>query len=112
VTSTDANNNVSVVSGIQAGNRLPSVPRVQGAAAATYRWSAWRGSSPFLSASAQHVGSRYTLIDDLGAGFGTVNLNALPHTIGGPLTQNAFTFNPELPAYTLANMRLGVTRIS
>jgi iron complex outermembrane receptor protein len=112
VTSTDANNNVTVVSGIQAGNRLPSVPRVQGAAAATYRWSAWRGSAPFLSASAQHVGSRYTLIDDLGAGFGIVNLNALPHTIGGPLTQNAFTFNPELPAYTLANMRLGVTRSS
>jgi iron complex outermembrane receptor protein len=112
VTSTDANNNVTVVSGIRAGNRLPSVPKVQGAAAATYRWSAWRGSTPFLSASAQHVGSRYTLIDDLGAGFGTVSLNALPHTIGGPLTQNAFTFNPELPAYTLANMRIGMTRSS
>ena len=56
------------------------------------------------------MGSRYTLIDDLSAGSGTVNLNALPHTIGGPLTQSTFTFNPELPAYNLANMRVGVTR--
>ena len=110
VTSTDASNNVSVVAGIKSGNRLPSVPKLQGAAAATYRWSAWRGATPFLSASARYVGSRYTLIDDLGSGFGTVNFNALPHVIGAPLTQSTFTFNPELAAYTLANMRVGLTR--
>jgi iron complex outermembrane receptor protein len=63
-----------------------------------------------VSASVHHVGSRYTLIDDLATGYGTVNLKALPNTIGGPLTQNTFTFTPELKAYTLANARVGVTR--
>jgi iron complex outermembrane receptor protein len=110
LTSTDANNNVTVVSGIKAGNRLPSVPEVQGSAAATYRWRARGGSQPFVSASYRYVGSRYTLIDDLSAGSGTVNLTALPHTIGGPLSQNSFTFNPQLPAYNLANVRFGVSR--
>jgi len=112
LTSTDANHNVSVVSGIKSGNRLPSVPQVQGSAAATYRWLTGVGHSlqPFLSASVRHVGSRYTLIDDLATGYGTVPLNAFPNSVGGPLTQNTFTFNPELPAYTLANMRVGVTR--
>lgn len=112
LTSTDANKNVSIVSGIKSGNRLPSVPQVQGAAAATYRWLSvvGRNSRPFVSASVRYVGSRYTLIDDLATGFGTVNMNAFPHAVGGPLSQNTFTFNPELPAYTLANARVGVTR--
>lgn len=112
LTSTDANNNVSVVAGIKSGNRLPSVPQVQGAAAATYRWFSSVGQSlqPFVTASVRHVGSRYTLIDDQAAGYGTVPLNAFPHTIGGPLTQNTFTFNPQLKAYDLANVRLGVDR--
>ena len=112
LTSTDASNNVAVVSGIKSGNRLPSVPQVQGSAAATYRWLTGVGhnSQPFVSASVRHVGSRYTLIDDLASGYGTVNLKAFPNTIGGPLTQNTFTFNPELPAYNLANVRVGLTR--
>ena len=110
LTSTDANGRTSVVSGIESGNRLPSVPRVQGSAAATYRWSAVRGALPALTASLRHVGSRYTLIDDLGSGFGTVPLDAFPNAVGGPLTQHTFTFDPLLPAYTLANLRFGVTR--
>jgi len=43
-------------------------------------------------------------------GFGAVNLLSpvIPHTIGGPLTQNTFYFNPKLPAYDIINLRLGV----
>ncbi|MFN2633173.1 MAG: TonB-dependent receptor, partial [Thermoanaerobaculia bacterium] len=37
LTSTDKNGNVTVVSGIQSGERLPSVPRFQAALAATYQ---------------------------------------------------------------------------
>jgi iron complex outermembrane receptor protein len=110
LTSTDNSGTVSVVSGIKSGNRLPSVPEVQGATAATYRWRLAGGSQPFASASYRYVGSRYTLIDDLAEGFGTVPLNAFPSSIGGPLSQNSFTFNPELPAYGLANLRVGVSR--
>ena len=33
-------------------------------------------------------------------------------TIGGPLTQDVFRFDPLLPAYTLLNLRLGVRKSS
>jgi iron complex outermembrane receptor protein len=110
LTSTDNTGATTVVGGIEKGNRLPSVPKVQAAAAATYRWPmrAWQG---FLSGAMQHIGSRYTLMEDLAGGFGTVNINSFaPNTIGGPLTQQSFTFRAELPAYTLANVRTGVRR--
>jgi iron complex outermembrane recepter protein len=29
-------------------------------------------------------------------------------TIGGPLTQSTFTFDPELPSYTIVNVRGGI----
>lgn len=110
LTSTAANGTVSVVAGIEEGNRLPSVPELQLAAAATYQWQMGRGSLGYLTGTYQHVGSRFTQIDDHAAGFGTVNLLSLPNTIGGPLTASTFTFDPELPAYNIANLRLGLLR--
>ena len=97
--------------GIQAGNRLPSVPKVQWTAAATYRWPVGAGSRGFVSGSYNFVGSRYTLIDDQAVGAGTVNMNSFAgDTIGGPLTQATFKFNPLLPSYSLVNLRTGLTR--
>jgi iron complex outermembrane receptor protein len=114
LTSTDASGNVSVVSGIREGNRLPSVPRVQAAAAATFRWPLRSGAQAFLTGTYHHVGSRYTQIDDFAAGLGTVDMTQFEAedgaTIGGPLTQTTFRFDPELPAYNLVNARVGVTR--
>lgn len=110
------------VSGMAEGNRLPSVPQVQVTAAATYGWQVGRGSRAFISGSYQHIGSRFTLIDDQGFSiacppaepdcpFGVVNLNSFgDNTIGGPLTQSVFRFNPELPAYDILNLRVGLTR--
>jgi iron complex outermembrane receptor protein len=101
----------NIISGIKEGNRLPSVPQVQFSGAATYGWFVAAGSRAFLSGSFQYTGSRYTLIDDEAPGFGTVNLNAFaPNTIGGPLTQSTFTFDPLLPAYSIVNLRLGLAR--
>jgi iron complex outermembrane receptor protein len=111
VTSTDTAGNVTVVGGIQDGNRLPSVPRVKIAAAVTYRHELGSGAQGSLTGTVQHIGSRYTLMEDLAAGFGTVNLDSFaPNTIGGPLTQQSFQFDPELPAYTLMNLRVAVAR--
>ncbi|MGQ0714172.1 MAG: TonB-dependent receptor [Gemmatimonadaceae bacterium] len=110
LTSTDDAGNVTVISGIRKGNRLPSVPEVQGSASATWRWPFRTGAQGFLTGTFQHVGSRYTQIDDLAPGIGVVNLEALPNTIGGPLTQSTFRFDPLLPAYNLFNLRLGLTR--
>ena len=108
LTSVDASGNVSVVSGIEAGNRLPTVPEVQVAAAATYRWEMSQGWAGYATGTYQHVGSRFTQIGDQAAGFGTVNLLAFaPNNIGGPLTATAFQFDPELPSYDLLNLRVG-----
>ena len=100
-------NSTGVIAGIEEGKRLPTTPLFQTTAAATWRWlmGRWVG---YLSGTFQHVGSRFTQIGDQAAGFGMVDLLALPNTIGGPLTQNTFTFNPELPAYNILNVRVGV----
>ena len=109
LTSTDANGNVTVVAGIESGNRLPTVPEFQMAAAGTYQWQLKNDRLAYLTGTYQHVGSRFTQIGDQAAGFGTVNLLTFPGTIGGPLTQGTFTFDPELPAYDVVNLRFGVT---
>src|SRR5439155_19926414 len=105
--------------------RSPSVPKVQAAAGATYKWEVGPGSRAFISGSYQHVGSHFTAIDDYGRGacwpsdqpncpFGTVALTTFERSggksIGGPLTDTLFTFNPELPAYNLVNVRVGLAR--
>jgi iron complex outermembrane receptor protein len=130
--SVDAAGDSTVISGIVEGNRLPSVPRVQASASATWRWPFRAGAQGFVTGTYQHVGSRYTQIDDLGAALGTrvprvgsefvVDLEGFAKdcdaagncgaTIGGPLSQSTFRFDPELPAYNLVNARVGVTRPS
>jgi iron complex outermembrane recepter protein len=100
----------NIISGIKDGNRLPSVPQVQLSGAATYGWFVTAGSRAFISGSYQYSGSHYTLIDDEAPGAGTVNMLAMPHTVGGPLTQSTFTFDPLLPGYSLVNLRVGLSR--
>ena len=94
--------------GIREGNRLPSVPKFQAALAATYQQPVADEFRGYATGTYQHIGSRYTQLVDQEAGVGTVNLLALPHTIGGPLTQTTFTFDPLLPSYDLVNLRFGV----
>jgi iron complex outermembrane receptor protein len=96
-----------VVSGIQSGERLPSVPQFQSSLALTYQQPVTQGFNGYATATYNHVGSRFTQVgDNL---LGTLDLNSFaPHTIGGPLTQSTFTYNPELPAYDIVNLRFGV----
>jgi iron complex outermembrane receptor protein len=130
--SCDNAGNCTLISGIREGNRLPSVPKLQASASATARWPFRAGAQGFVTATYQHVGSRYTQIDDLGEALGTrvprvggefvVDLEGFAKdcnaagecgaTIGGPLNQTTFRFDPELPAYNLVNARVGVTRPS
>jgi iron complex outermembrane receptor protein len=108
LTSTDAVGNVSVVSGIEEGRRLPTVPKAQWSAAATYQQPITQGVQGYLTGTYSHVGSRFTQVGDEDPGFGVLNLNSFgANTIGGPLTQSTFTFDPELPAYDIVNLRLG-----
>jgi iron complex outermembrane receptor protein len=108
LTSTDEDGNVTVVSGIEKGNRLPTVPEFQAAAAATYYWQMGSDWDGYVTGTYQHVGERFTQVGDQAAGFGSVDLLAFePNTIGGPLTQDTYTFNPEVPGYDILNLRLG-----
>ncbi len=96
------------ISGISPGNRLPTVPEFQAAAAATYQWPMSSDRLGFLTGTFQHVGSRFTQVGDYAGGFGTVDMLTFAGVIGGPLTQQFFNFNPELPGYELVNLRIGV----
>jgi iron complex outermembrane receptor protein len=95
----------AVVGGIQAGNRLPTVPKLQVSAAATWQHPMMTDWLGYLTGVYQHVGSRFTQTEDQGIGFGTFHLR---QGIGGPLTQSDFTFDPELPAYDIVNVRYGM----
>jgi iron complex outermembrane receptor protein len=109
LTSTDSTGHVSVVSGIQKGNRLPTVPEFQMTAATTVHWHTGQTWAGYTTGVYQHIGDRYTQIGDQAAGFGTVNLNSFGNGgIGRPFTQSTFTFNPKLPAYDIVNLRIGV----
>jgi len=99
----------NVLAGIKSGNRLPTVPRVQVVASANYQWRVHESWLGYVNGTYQYVGSRFTQIGDQAEGFGTVNMLSFGQTIGGPLTQGTFTFDPELPAYNITNLRFGMT---
>jgi iron complex outermembrane receptor protein len=97
-----------VVAGIEKGNRLPSVPEFQMAAAATFRWPMRNAMAGYATGVYQHVGDRFTQIGDQERGFGVVDITSFAGDIGGPYTQNTVTFDPKLPAYDTVNLRLGL----
>jgi iron complex outermembrane recepter protein len=110
LTSTNAQGNVTVVSGIQKGARMPTVPQDQAAAAATYRWPSASGWVGYATGVYQHVGDRFTQVgDEFLPGVQSLTTFA-PHNIGGPYTQNTVTFDPKLKAYNLLNLRVGVLK--
>jgi iron complex outermembrane recepter protein len=96
-----------IVSGIETGKRLPSVPKFQMALAANYKQPVAQGFLGYVTGTYQHIGSRFTQVgDDL---LGTLDMTSFgKNTIGGPLTQRFFTYDPLLPAYDIVNLRFGV----
>ena len=111
LTSTDPNGVVGVVSGIEEGRRLPTVPQVQAAATGIYQWAVGTAANMYVSGTWQHIGSRFTQVGD--EDLGTLDMTQAPPlftTIGGPLTQTTFHYDPELPAYDIVNMRVGWRR--
>ncbi len=109
LTSTDPSGATSVVSGIEQGARLPTVPEVQLALATTYQWEVMPGALAYVTGTYQHIGSRLTQVGD--QDLGTLDLLSFgKNTLGGPLTATTFRYNPELPAYDLVNLRVGVRR--
>ena len=60
------------------------------------------GTLAYVTGTYQHIGSRFTQVGDQ-TDLGTLDLLSFgANTIGGPLTASTFTYDPELPAYDLA----------
>ena len=113
----DGSGGFTIVSGIQSGARMPTVPEDQAAAAATFHWTASSNWAGYITGTYQYVGDRYTQFGDeyLGCpsscGRPTQSLVSFgANTIGGPLTQDNFVFDSKLGAYNIVNLRFGVLR--
>jgi outer membrane receptor protein involved in Fe transport len=91
--------------GIRDGNRLPSVPRFQLSANATYTRPINDTTDAFVTASFQHVGSRYTQPSDQENNPRTF-VAGLP--FGGAPASAATTIDLKLPDYQLFNLSAGV----
>jgi outer membrane receptor protein involved in Fe transport len=106
----------NVLGGIEAGNRLASVPEWQAAATAAYYWpiNFGDGMEAFVAGSVQHVGSRFTQPGDQVPGAGNFRFapgGADPLTYVGPFGATGFevtALDLELEAYTLVNLNAGI----
>ena len=85
------------------------MPKFQFAGAATYQYPIRSGSVLYVTGTYQHIGSRFTQVGD--DELGSLDLLSFgANTIGAPLTATTFTYDPELPAYDILNLRVGVRR--
>jgi iron complex outermembrane receptor protein len=97
----------AVIGGIREGNRLPSVPKFQIAASATYTAPINdSGTEAFFSASVQHVGNRFTQPSDQENNPRTFR-SGLP--FGGATGNEPVVLNLKLPSYELVNLSAGVS---
>jgi outer membrane receptor protein involved in Fe transport len=94
----------NVLGGIREGNRLPSVPELQFTASLTYNFRL-AGRESYVTASYQHVGSRFTQPSDQENNPRTFT-HGLPFQ-GAPATA-ATTLDLELPKYNLVNLSMGM----
>lgn len=95
---------VRAIGGIRDGNRLPTVPRLQIAATASWTETLGDGREIVLAATAQHVGSRVTQFGDLDPQFGTWTLRRF----GGIAPGTQFSARTISPDYLNLNARLGL----
>src|SRR5437016_3165482 len=115
---------VVVVGGLADGNRLPTAPKTQAAASVGYTLPVQGGRDFFANFTVQYIGSSFSQFENQKPGFGQIctaivepadastcpgNPNAGElYQFGGPLSAASFSFNTELPSYTLGNLRFGL----
>ncbi len=95
----------AAATGIRDGNRLPTVPKFQFAASGTYSFPVGTDTEAYVSASFQHVGSRFTQPADQ-----ENNPRTFIHGLafgGAPATAST-TLNLKLPDYQLLNLSAGI----
>ncbi len=95
----------AVIAGIRDGNRLPTVPKFQISANASYSFPISDGAEAYVSTSVQHVGNRVTQPSDQE---GNPRSFVSGLAFGGAPGTNATTLNLVLPSYELVNFSVGV----
>jgi len=91
----------NIIGGIESGNRLPTVPETQFSASAAYTHPLQLGNTPaegFLTASFQHIGSRFTQPGDQAPGAGNF-AHGLP--FGGMTGDEVTSIDLKLPSYEI-----------
>jgi iron complex outermembrane receptor protein len=99
------------LTGIRDGNRLPSVPKFQMAASATYGSRFRDNADWYVSASYQSVGNRITQPGDQEPGVGVrTNMIFFDPLTGTGGANGVFDWTPflKLPAYDLVNLSAGI----
>ncbi|MEO7240735.1 MAG: TonB-dependent receptor, partial [Sphingomicrobium sp.] len=96
---------LAVSTGIRDGNRLPTVPKFQMAAAATYTSRLSDNADWYVNATYQHVGNRYTQPSDQENNPRTFFYG---NDFGGIPAAAGTTVNLKLPSYDLVNLSAGV----
>jgi iron complex outermembrane receptor protein len=108
VTTTDDTGATVIVAGLEKGNRLPTVPSTQFAAAMTYQWPLAitnRSAEGWFSANVQRIGSRFTQPGDQVTDAG-VFVSGLP--FGGASGNDATVLDLDLSPYSTLNLLGGV----
>jgi iron complex outermembrane receptor protein len=95
----------AIIGGIREGNRLPSVPNFQISFNATYTRTLTDTMDGYITASFQHVGSRYTQASDQEDNPRSF-VSGLP--FGGASGNNATIVDLKLPEYDLINLSAGL----
>jgi iron complex outermembrane receptor protein len=95
----------AIIGGIREGNRLPSVPNFQISFNATYTRTLTDSMDGYITASFQHVGSRYTQASDQEDNPRSF-VSGLP--FGGASGNNATIVDLKLPEYDLINLSAGL----
>jgi iron complex outermembrane receptor protein len=96
---------LATTTGIRDGNRLPTVPKLQVAASAAYTQRFSSNADWYVTASAQHIGSRYTQPGDQENNPRTF-VHGLP--VFGMDATDSTTINLKLPSYELVNLSAGI----
>jgi len=98
---------MNALTGISAGNRLPTSPTFQATSQFSYHWLFSDKWSGFAALSLHYVGSSFTQIGDQVPGFGNIDLTVTQ--LGDP-SISSFQFDPEIPAYQTGSIRFGARR--
>ncbi|MDF8331574.1 TonB-dependent receptor [Novosphingobium cyanobacteriorum] len=107
-TVTDANG--VVIAGIRDGNRLPTVPKFQMSATASYITALSDTMDWTANASFQHVGNRFTQPSDQEAGAGSFTNSIFYNPATGAAGTGSYNFGSyQLPSYDLVNVSTGVS---